>query len=328
MKPLKTTLQLHKIKTLRELRNKCHHCYDYTNKEIKRFNSVRKDIYKKPFHTIIGSDNAYNDIKSLKEKYNIQSRKDSIKSFEVLLQLSKEFYQDLDIFDKEKVKLFVNRSKKYIFEEFGEECVAHMVLHLHETTPHIHCFIVPFKKSCYKGRYIQRDANGNKIYSNVIYSKKYSPQHISKMQDRYYEKFKDKGFSPVEKKTKKGNNRKELKDHYLEVIEENENKNKIFNEKIESLEIKNNILVKELNEAKKELERTKQELSKLQKVIELVKNFFNVDKMKELVEKIRPEKEKEKKSIINYDEVEEKIKTSLKPKPEPASAKFRKKRKF
>lgn len=323
---MKTVLKMMKIKKDNELFGKAKHCYDITNGEKSRFIKERKFYLKEPFHTLKGNKfKAREDVNNLIDKRikdkDKDLRKGAIKCFEFVFSLSPEFFDNNDKFDIKKINEFVKRTKKFIKEELEYENVAHMVLHLHEETPHIHMFYVPFVETDKRGRH------KSEKYT-TIRSRDFNQIKYSKLQNMYFKNFESLGFEKPTPKTTKGKDNKELKEHYMEVIEENENKNKIFNEKIESLEIKNNILVKELNEAKTELERTKQELSKLQKVIELVKNFFNVDKMKELIEKIRPEQKEEKKSMISYDEAEEKIKTSLKPKPEPASARFRKKRKF
>lgn len=320
---MKTIFRFEKIKEDSEVVARSKHCYQITQEEKKRFIKYRSEVFTKPIYTLIGNKNlAYRDIKNLKERrikdLEKDLRKNHCRGFEMVFSLSPEFFEkENDCFNKSKVKEFTNRTMKFLKSEFGEENIAHCVLHLHEETPHIHCFYIPFEET---------NKRGNKTVESytTIKTQKFNRQYISDLQQKYFNAFEDLEFKPVQKKINKGKDRTELKDFYIRQREEK----KEVDNKIQSLEIKNNILVKELNEAKTELERTKQELSKLQKVIELVKNFFNVDKMKELVEKIRPEQKEEKKSIINYDEVEEKIKTSLKPKPEPASQRFRKKRKF
>ena len=320
---MKTIFRLEKIQKDNEVVARSKHCYQITQEEKKRFIKYRSEVFTKPIYTLIGNKNlAYRDIKNLKERrikdLEKDLRKNHCRGFEMVFSLSPEFFEkENDCFNKSKVKEFTNRTMKFLKSEFGEENIAHCVLHLHEETPHIHCFYIPFEET---------NKRGNKTVESytTIKTQKYNRQYISDLQQKYFNAFEDLDFKPVQKKIVKGKDRTELKDFY---IKQREDKKEVDN-KIQSLEIKNNILVKELNEAKTELERTKQELSKLQKVIELVKNFFNVDKMKELVEKIRPEQKEEKKSMISYDEAEEKIKTSLKPKPEPASQRFRKKRKF
>lgn len=341
---MKTIFRLEKIQKDSEVVARSKHCYQITQEEKRRFIKYRNKEFNKPIYTLIGNRNlAYRDIKNLK-KNRIKDlkkdlRKNHCKGFEMVFSLSPEFFEkENDCFNKDKVKIFTNRTLNFLKNEFGKENIAHCVLHLHEETPHIHCFYIPFEET---------NKRGNKTVPTytTIKTQKYNREYISDLQQKYFNVFEDLEFKPLNKKIVKGKDRTELKDHYVNKINEmdknvkelenlkltNESLNstiKDFKEELENLDIKNDILLKELNETKTELEKTKKELSKLQKVIELVKNFFNVDKMKELIEKIRPEQKEEKKSMINYDEVEEKIKTSLKPKPEPASQRFRKKRKF
>jgi hypothetical protein len=274
----KTVFRIEKIKTIHELKNKSFHCYDYTDKEIKNFNKYKKDDFNKPFHNLIGNNNnnPYEDIKNLKEKYKISERANSIKCFQGILSLSNEWFKDEKSFDKKKTQDFINRSLKFLKEEIGEDQIAHAVLHLHEETPHIHFFFVPFEASCMKGKYIDLDNDGNKIYHNKLISRNYNRDKLSQLQNKYYECFKDLGFSPVEKKIYKGNDRKELKDHYLEKIEESTNDKNT----IESLKIENKIL-------KKENELTTEKLSKLTGALKMVMKFLKIKSFKDLISKVK-----------------------------------------
>lgn len=296
-----TVFRMEKIQSLQELSNKCFHCYDYTHKEINNFNNNIKDIFNKPFWTLIGKpEDAYRDIKKIKNAFKVEERKNSCKAIEAVFSLSPEFFGN-GTPDKERVKEFTNRTLRFMRNEFGEDRIAHAVLHLHETTPHIHAFIVPWEEVTKRGRYDCEPYNG-------IRTKKYSPDYMSQLQTKFNNEFRDLGLKPVNKKLRKGKDRKEIKEFYLEQIEEN----KINNISLQNLEVENEQLRAELIE-------TKKELSKLRKVIEYVKVFFNVEKLKDLMERIKPEpKYKEENNSVSFDysEVEEKITSSLKPKPE------------
>jgi hypothetical protein len=292
-----TVFRMTKLQSLQELNNKGKHCYDYSHKEI--FNFKQKGEFKNPFHTLIGkSQNVYRDVKNLKSKYDIHERKNSCKAIEAVFSLSPEFFEENK---KGKIEDFTKRTKEFLNEKFKNQ-VAHAVLHLHETTPHIHVFIVPFEVSTKKGRYDCEPYN-------ALTAKKYTPDYLSKLQNEYNKHFEELGFKKVKPKMNKGIDRKELKDFYLEQAEENNKNKKIINglevesnenkEIITTLEIENELLKKDLNLTKKDLNQTKEKLSKLEKIIEYVKEFFNVERMKDLVSKVKPVKEPVKENNID-----------------------------
>lgn len=309
---------MEKIQSLQELSNKCFHCYDYSHKEINNFNKNIKEIFNKPFWTLIGkSGEAYKDIKDLKNSFNIEERKNSAKAIEAVFSLSPEFFGD-GIPDREKVKEFTNRTLRFMRNEFGEDRIAHAVLHLHETTPHIHAFIVPWEELTKRGRYDCEPYNG-------IKTKRYNPDYMSQLQTKFNNQFRDLGLKPVKKKQSKGNDRKQLKDFYLETIEESKTKNIALNK----LKVENEQLRYELTNTKEELHNTLEELSNLKKLINYVKEFFKVSNIKDLVETVQPEPKPEVKNTdvsIIYSEIEEMPEFSLKPKPTPETPKRNKKR--
>lgn len=332
----KTIFRIQKIQSLQELSNKTFHCYDFTNSEIKNFDKDLKKTFNKPIWTLLGKfGDAYQDIKRLKSKYNVEERKNSCKSMECIFSLTKEHFIDINAgeISKEKVKQFTNRTLKFVKEEFGENQIAHAVLHLHETTPHIHVFIVPWEVTNKRGRYECEPYN-------LLKTKKYSPDYLSKLQDKYFQKFKDLGFKPVVKKRDSGISNKQLKEYYQENIENQ----KVNNENIKKLEVENELVNKELdltkkalNKTKLELEETKKELSKLKQVFEYVKAFFNVDKIKDVLSKVRNVQEKEGAVLdsidsdiaISYDDtaIDDYFNTQqskLTPKPQPTQKKISK----
>ncbi len=273
-----TVFRMTKIQSLQELNNKGKHCYDYSHKEIINFN--KKGKYEKPFYTLVGKNgNVYRDVKNLKAKNEVVERKNSCKAIEMIFSLSPEFFKGKE--EKQNIKTFTNRTMKFLNENF-EGQIAHAVLHLHEETPHIHVFTVPFEVTTKKGRYDCEPYN-------LLKTKKYTPQFLSKLQNEYNKVFEDLGFKKIQQKQTKGIDRKELKDFYLEQAEENNENKKI----ITSLEVENELLKKDIELTKKDLKNTKQELSKLKEVVNLVMEFFKVDKLKELISKVKTQPIKE-----------------------------------
>lgn len=75
-----------------------------------------------------------NDDKNGKNK---AFRSDTVGSLEVLLAVSPGYFETNDL------ELWVERQKAFITAEYGLENVVSMILHLDETTPHIHCEVIP-----------------------------------------------------------------------------------------------------------------------------------------------------------------------------------------
>lgn len=71
-----------------------------------------------------------------------KSRSNSVKCIEGLATASPEFFENMD---KGQFKDWVNSSCRHILKTFGKENVAHIQLHLDETTPHLTFFAVPNK---------------------------------------------------------------------------------------------------------------------------------------------------------------------------------------
>lgn len=68
-------------------------------------------------------------------------RKDAVLCNDWVITSSQDFFKDLD---QEETKRFFESSKNYFAERFGSENIRYAVVHLDETTPHMHMGIVPF----------------------------------------------------------------------------------------------------------------------------------------------------------------------------------------
>ncbi len=126
-------------------------------------------------------------------------RSDRKKSFYQMVNDSKSvvademiFTSDTDFFDKlskEEIMIWVEETLKFVYEDLGykKEQVIHATLHMDETTPHIHIVVVPLIKK------FDKRVNREKY---CITKKEYikSSTHLSKLQDKFYERLRNKGF--------------------------------------------------------------------------------------------------------------------------------------
>ncbi len=286
---MKTVFRMEKVKSTQQLMNRCKHVYDISEIEACHFKT--KYLNKvKPIYTLIGSEsNAYSDIKKLKEKYNIECRANSPKAIEMIFSLSPDFFESDK---KERIKIFANQTLKYLSDSYGAEKVAHVVLHLHEDTPHIHAFVVPWQIQTKRGRY-------DCAPYNMIKTKEFTPEYLSQQQKKYWSLFEGFGLEPLNQHSKY--KRTDLKDHYIKSIqayrisEENNMKKtnslkletgkiraELENEKTIRRNIENEAMIANENFKKLLIEHNKLKISfeKLKsnynKMQELITNYLNV----------------------------------------------------
>lgn len=149
---IKTIIRQEKIKSWGQLHNAGAH-----NNRLKQVDNANSDdkFYNKKF---IGTNNLSDDVKKIMMNYNIDPkkiRKNAVIANEIIMSLSPEFFSDgiLDLnkrFNKENVKAFAKIAKKHIEKKYNGK-IAHLSLHLDETTPHFHCVIVPILADEKKG---------------------------------------------------------------------------------------------------------------------------------------------------------------------------------
>lgn len=82
-------------------------------------------------------------IANIEERNGRKTRKDAVAAIEVLMTASPEFFRNKD--DK-TIKAWAKQSVDWAKEHFGEENVVSAVLHMDESTPHIHAVVVPETK--------------------------------------------------------------------------------------------------------------------------------------------------------------------------------------
>ncbi len=240
---MKTVLKIEKIHSLYNLIARTRHCYKIHEIEGKHF-SEKREYLKKPIWTLYGTiGNPYIDIKNLCRSKKIERRKNSVFGLEIVLSMSNEFFHEDDEieFDREKIKIFVNRSKQYLMQQFKGQ-VAHICLHLHETTPHIHAFVVPFEETTKRGRY-------NSAPYHLIKTDFLKIGYLHKIQRDYWRLFGDFKLEPLSKPQTVST----LKGHYLESINRSkilEEKNDELNAKVIDAENRNSLLMLIINKLK------------------------------------------------------------------------------
>jgi len=69
------------------------------------------------------------------------TRKDAVLVNEWIISSDRDFFEDLS---EKEIENFFARSKDYFAEKFGEENIRYAIVHLDESTPHMHLGIVPF----------------------------------------------------------------------------------------------------------------------------------------------------------------------------------------
>lgn len=150
-------------------------------KYIKKFYDITKD-YREEYNK--RQENMRTDRK--KSFYQMVNDSKSVVADEMIFTSDKDFFDKLN---KEEIMIWAEESLKFVYEDLGykKEQVIHATLHMDEVTPHIHIVVVPlvrkFDKRVNKEKYCI--TKGEYIRSS---------NHLSKLQDKYYERLRNKGF--------------------------------------------------------------------------------------------------------------------------------------
>ena len=129
-----------------------------------------------------GSDAGTYD-ERLQEYYknkNVKIKKNSVMAMEFVLTASPDFFKKSS---PEKINKWVQSQLNFMKKEFGDQ-VQLAVLHLDETSPHLHFFVSveETKVQKYKNRY----GSGEKTVCSLN-ADRYNPIYLQKLQDRYAE---------------------------------------------------------------------------------------------------------------------------------------------
>jgi hypothetical protein len=158
------------------------------------------------FKRLIGSDNLVEDVKNLMLKFGIEPakiRKNGVICNELMLSLWLEYFSSDDDnlkFNKKSIELFRKRAVSFLKEKYGQR-IAHISLHLDETTPHIHCVVVPIYKDTIDQRY--------KLSAKRFFDR----DRLIELQESYYKSFSDLPF--IVKYVKKSNATLKISEHIM-----------------------------------------------------------------------------------------------------------------
>ena len=150
-------------------------------KYINKFYEITKD-YQKEF------DDRMKTIRSDRKKsfYEFVNNSKGVVADEMIFTSDEEFFKNMSHEDMMK---WATESINFVIENLGykKEQILHATLHLDEKTPHIHLVVIPlvkkFDKRCNKEIY---------SISKRAYIK--DKTHLSKLQDKYYERLINNGF--------------------------------------------------------------------------------------------------------------------------------------
>ncbi len=150
-------------------------------KYINKFYEITKE-YQKEFNErmkIIRSDRK-------KSFYEFVNSSKGVVADEMIFTSDEEFFKNMS---REDMLKWANESINFVIKDLGykKEQILHAILHLDEKTPHIHLVVIPlvkkFDKRCNKEVY---------SISKRMYIK--DKIHLSKLQDKYYERLINSGF--------------------------------------------------------------------------------------------------------------------------------------
>lgn len=159
-----SVLRFEKIKSFTAINLSESHVYRFSytpnaNPERTHFNRI-----------LIGKSGLSRNIQRAFDKLEVKPRKNAVLAMDCILSLSNDaFTCEADI------NKFHKASKDFLNKTFKGRCVS-AVIHLDETTPHVHALILPLEKK--DGRW--------KLNARNMFSKKY----LSKYQKKYYEHMK------------------------------------------------------------------------------------------------------------------------------------------
>ncbi|MEF2662949.1 MAG: MobV family relaxase [Bacilli bacterium] len=102
------------------------------------------------------------------------------------------FTSDFDFFkgmSKKQIKKWADTCMEFVYNDLGytKEQILHATLHMDEKTPHIHCVVVPLIRKFDKRTNTEKWTISKKQYIK-------DKAHLSKLQDKYYQRLIDNGF--------------------------------------------------------------------------------------------------------------------------------------
>lgn len=157
----------------------------------------------------------------------------SVVADELLFTSDNEFFKDMN---KEEIKKWADSCMDFVYKDLGytKEQILHATVHIDEKTPHIHCVVVPLVKKFDKRTNCERYSISKKQYIK-------NSEHLSQLQDKYYQRLINNGFD-LQRGIKGSDNEhlsiKELKKITIKLDKKMERESKTLNEEYNKLEIK------------------------------------------------------------------------------------------
>lgn len=147
------------------------------------------------------SNKSYVDLfLSLKKKYNLKPKSNSVYALEYTSKFSEGTKIDLDEWKKQNQKFFE--------DTFGKENVVSMIVHYDEHSPHIHTVVIPIKKSKKK----KKDGSEEEVYSLCAKDYTGGKKAMIDLQNSYAEYMKPFGL-------KKGKSTQDSKARHEDIME-------------------------------------------------------------------------------------------------------------
>ncbi len=184
-------------------------------------------------------------------------RKDAVLCNEWIITSDKAFFEDMS---QEQTKEFFETAKNFFVERYGEQNIAYAMVHLDESTPHMHLGLVPFKDG--------------KLSSKALFGHK---EQLKEIQEEFPKYLNDKGYTlqrgevDSEKKhldTAEYKEKQRLLDDVEQRLSEKQDKLEQISQKINQLEL----TVSEKEQLLRHLEQkewhTLEELKQYEKEIE------------------------------------------------------------
>ena len=223
----------------------------------------------------------YELVKEYKQEYEEKqktTREDRRKPFNKMLDDSNSVVADELLFTSDN-DFFKNMSKKdikkwgdtcieFVYNDLGyrKEQVLHATIHMDEKTPHLHCVVVPLVR-----KFDKRTNEEKWTISKKQYIK--SSLHLSQLQDKYWERMKEKGFD-LERGIKGSDNEHITIKEYKKITRKLDNR----------MEKQNYLMTRDFEELEEKLQKSKPTITKKEVKIDketydTLKNFMNTSKM-------------------------------------------------
>lgn len=195
---MKSVLRFEKIKDFNSLRQaQFHH---------ERSVNVLNANYNVSNVSLIKGGSLEQKVKDIFNRRNIKIRKNSVIAMDCIMSLSPDFFDS-----KKSLEEFSVRVIDFLNKEFGENCIS-AVLHLDESTPHVHAVILPVNKF-------------DEVY-RLTARTMFDKSNLARLQKSYNEYFKEFGVTYSRGSKAKHN---DIKKYYTELNDFNAKKRNIYN---------------------------------------------------------------------------------------------------